>query len=314
MTLAKHDDFRHERGLTLSAALLSMLIALLVWSPVLAQSNVGPPPTYRAEDRFGVDLKSGALQVASPTISVGDPNNGGLSFSAVWDGGAARAWRYSNWGGINKADIGSDPYCYAFYTVTFMGKSITFRKGDGCSGGFEAIDGSGTLVRVGNIYTYTAPDGTTASYDYSLRIPNGPYLANEARLTSIQRPSGEIITYTYTGVYIQSVANNLGYQLHFDYTQTTSPTLSNVTAFNNAVDGCGLADATCTFTVAWPSLTFTTVGAEYHVTDALNRTTRIIYDGTDPANSKIIGVARPTRTSGSSLTFTQERGDRKSVV
>lgn len=252
-----------------------------------AQSGLEPPPPFQAADRFGVDVVSGTLNISSPTITVGDPANGGLSFTATWDT-KVRGWRYSNWGEVKKELAKPDPYCFAFYTVVYMGGSNIFQREDCTSNNFDMIDGSGTLVQTGTGYTYTALDGSVATYVGG---------TNTAAISTISRPNGEVITYAST-----SVSNNRGYQLHFDY---VAGKLSKVTALNNAVDACGLHAATCTYSVAWPSLTFTESGAERHVTDALGRTTRIIFDSTDPVLAKVVGVSRPTTTSGSSVTYTQ---------
>ncbi len=288
------------RAFRVSIAMAAGVIGLVA-GPAFAQTDIEPPPTFQTVDRFGVDMSSGSVQISSPTISVGDPANGGLSFAASWDS-KARYWRYSNWGGINKP-VGSDPYCYKYYTVTFMGKSNIFQP-NGCGGPFVLMDGLGTLTKSGDIFTYTAPDGSIGTYDYTKKTGMGSrYQSNQGLITSITRPDGEVITYTYADSNIRSVANNLGYQLHFDYSGTT---LTKVTAFDTAVDPCAPNAATCTYSITWPSLTFSKVGFEHHVTDSLNRTTRIIYDSDAPLASKLIGMARPTKTSGASVSYTHE--------
>jgi hypothetical protein len=271
------------------AAVVGMALSLSVASPALAQSGLEPPPAFQTSDRFGVDVVSGTLNVSSPTISVGDPAHGGLSFTATWDS-KVRGWRYSNWGGIQKELAKPDPYCFAFYTLVYMGGSNIFQRENCTSNNFDRIDGHGSLVAVGSGYTYTAPDGSVATYGAST-------------IQSIVRPSGEVITYSYSGAKLVSVSNNFGYQLHFDY---VSNVISKVTALNNAVDACALTATTCTYSRTWPSLTFTTSGLERHVTDALGRTTRVIFDSTDPVFAKIVGVSRPTTTSGSSITYVQQ--------
>jgi len=268
-------------------------IASLLATPVVAQSGLEPPPPYQAVDRFGVDMTSGSLQVSSSTISVGDPARGGMSFTASWDS-TAWAWRYSNWGEITWELAKPDPYCLVFYTVVHMGSSNVFQREACGSNNFDRLDGHGTLVETTTGFTYTARDGSVATY---------PGKTRETPIQSIVRLDGEVITYNYAGGPLRSVSNNLGYQLHFDYIGTT---LSKVTAINNVVDACAPSATTCSFSTTWPSLTFTTSGAEKRVTDALNRTTRIIFDGTAPYTSKILAVARPTGVTWSSTTYTNE--------
>jgi YD repeat-containing protein len=266
------------------AAVIGMALSLSIASPAQAQSGLEPPSAFQTSDRFGVDVVSGSLSVSSPTISVGDPAHGGLSFTATWDTKVG-AWRYSNWGEIKKELAKPDPNCFAFYTLVYMGGSNIFQRENCTSNNFDLIDGHGSLVAVGSGYTYTALDGSVATYSSST-------------IQTIVRPNGEVITYSYSSGELRSVSNNLGYQLHFD------GGISKVTALNNAVDACALTAATCTYSRTWPSLTFTQSGLERQVTDSLGRTTRITLDSTDPIQRRVSGVSRPTTTSGSSVTYT----------
>ncbi|WP_426050897.1 RHS repeat domain-containing protein [Brevundimonas sp. SL161] len=287
------------------AALLVVCAMLVVsWtSAASAQSALVPPSPVEAVDQFGVELSSGSVQVSSPTISVGDPANGGLSFTANWDA-SVRDWRYSSWGAINKP-VGSDPNCYNYLTLVYMGQSNLFQR-DTCAGGYELIDGLGTLTEASGTWTYTAPDASVAVYQGTSRVVVNGALVDQTRIQTITRPNGEIISYALGGVSPASVTNNYGYQIHFDY---TGGSLYKVTALNNAVDPCAPTAAICSFTQTWPSLTFTTAasGLERHVTDSLNRTTRIIFDSADPLLANVVGVAPPTTTSGSSVTYVNER-------
>jgi len=273
------------------AALAAMLLCGGLAAPALAQSDVEPPPAYETVDPFGVDLVSGSLRVSSPTIGVGDPAQGGLSFTATWDS-TVWAWRYSNWGEVTWELAKPDPYCLVLYTVVYMGSSNMFQRENCSSNNFDLIDGYGTLVETSTGFAYTARDGSVAVFGSKLR---------HTKVQTITRLDGEVISYDYTGGPLRSVTNNYGYQLHFDYSGTT---LTKVTALNNAVDACAPSSATCTYTVTWPSLTFATSGVERHVTDTLGRKTRIIFDGTTPHVSRIVGVARPTKATGSSVTYT----------
>ncbi|MBX3476304.1 MAG: RHS repeat-associated core domain-containing protein [Brevundimonas sp.] len=267
-----------------------LAITGLCAGPALAQASLEPPSVYQAVDQFGVDLTSGSVQISSPTITIGDPANGGLSFTAAWDG-KGRGWRYSSWGEVTYEPAKPDPYCLVFYTVVYMGSSNIFQRA-GCGlTTFDLIDGHGDLLETVGGYTYTARDGSVATY-----AGHGVH----SSLQTVTRRTGEVLTYTYASGALVSVTNNYGYQLHFDYSGTD---LSQVTALNNAVDACALAATSCTYSQTWPSLTFTTVGNERHVTDSLNRTTRVIFDGPDPLTAKVIGMARPSRTSGSSITY-----------
>lgn len=114
----------HQGAFLRKTGIIATLVAAAILSvgavsPASAQ-GLEPPPSFQTADRFGVDVISGTLNISSPTISVGDPANGGLSFTATWDS-KVRGWRYSNWGEVKKELAKPDPYCFAFYTVVYMG-------------------------------------------------------------------------------------------------------------------------------------------------------------------------------------------------
>lgn len=286
MTIARPSA---HRGAALATA-LSVAAVCLPASPTLAQASLEPPSVYRAVDRFGVDLTTGTVQVQTPTISIGDPANGALAFSASWDGEDA-IWRFSTAGEVTEELAKPDPYCLAFHTVVYLGSSNVFQRESCGSPNFDRLDGYGTLAQTSGGYTYTARDGSVAIYSGQSRtVP----------ISTITRLNGEVITYS-AGTTVSSVTSNRGYQLRLE---SGANGYAKVTALNNAVDRCAPAAPSCSFSRVWPSLTFTTVGNERWVTDSLNRTTRVILS-TTPGLARVVGVARPTQTSGASVTYTQ---------
>ena len=291
------------RALVRMVPIIAATLALAFAQPVLAQADVEPPKSFETEGPLGIQMTSGRVSVSSPTISVGDPADGGLSFTATWDDGQfAKVWRPSTWGGITRprSPAQSDPFCYAWDTVTGMGQSNVYKR-NGCNGTYSLIDGVGTLVKTGSVFTYTAPDGSIGTYDGTLTSSGGGYVFGLGLITSITRPNGEIITYIYgSGAWgMRSISNNRGYQLRFENTPDGA---MKVTAFNMAIDACAPTATSCTFSRDWPSLTFRSVGTERHVTDALGRTTRLTFNG----DGDLVGVARPTTGVGQNLTFTYE--------
>lgn len=260
------------------------LITLSVSLPSFAQSTLEPPAVYQAVDQRDVDVISGAVQISTPTISVGDPANGGLSYSAIWDA-TQEGWRDSTLSRISYV-IDKSGACASLYTVVYLGSSNIFQR-DGCGLlTFRRIDGVGSLIEnPDGTYTYIAAEGSVAVYGGA--SPGG------ASVQTITKVNGEVITFG-----ANSIRNNLGYELRF----TNTGSSRTVTALNNAVDSCP-ATGPCTFSVAWPSLTFTSVGDERHVTDSLGRTTRVILSGSTSGIDRPVGVARPTRASGASLTY-----------
>ncbi|MFN3462433.1 MAG: RHS repeat domain-containing protein [Terricaulis sp.] len=274
------------------------LVSLFAF-PTLAFAQIPPPQTYYAIDANGVDIVRGSFHVSTPTLSIGQPGLGGLSYNRTFDSGVS-AWRDNVTGTIN-AD-GST------YTVTLMDSSELFTLS---SGTFTSTEGrGGTLVYDGvDEYTYTTASGVIAIYNeaYASEMPTE---ANKGRVTSILMPSGELVTFTYHELEafappdpdptflahrIQSITNNLGYQLSFEYENNDADdsglNLIEVTAVNNAsaycdptANGCGLS--------GWPTLTFGTDGTAQTVTDATNRTTRYAF-----TSGVITGVRWPSSTS-----------------
>lgn len=298
--LGRARRFQRAPGATFVGAALMLSVGFV--SPAFAQSNLEPPPVFQTSDRFGVDVMTGNVVASSPTISVGNPGSGGLSFTATWDGFAGD-WRYSNWGEIRKADFSRiDEYCESKYTVTIMGKSSVFQR-NGCGvPDFGLVEGHGALTQTAYGYVYTGPDGTVASFGGGGNMaPTAPFTAAVGSLTKL---NGEVIVYTYGVGGLISVSNNYGYQIHFDYAGTgTDTVLSKVTALNNAVDACAPTAATCTYSVTWPSLTFTQSSGTASVIDNLGRTTRVTFSGSAPT-ARVVSIARPTMTSGASVTYT----------
>jgi hypothetical protein len=103
---------------------------------------------------------------------------------------------------------------------------------------------------------------------------------------------------------LQSVTNNYGYQLQFQYVDDTSPgghdwyTPLKVTALNNAYDACAPTAYSCTYSRTWPSLTFGGTSTDLTVADALGRTTHFL------GGFPLTGVRYPSRASGQNLTVT----------
>ncbi len=284
-----------------------LVMALLGIAPAaLAQSEIPPPESYRLVDANGVDLTGGNYTFNATPISIGPAGAGGLSYTRTWDLTAA-AWRDTAIGTIARTPFIPPDNDRPIYTVTLEGNSDVFLK-SGTT--FTAAEGSGaTLVLNGSIYTYTLADGTKALFDKGLGTYT-PYIANEGQITSLTRPNGEVLSYTYSSVQLpsgpyarrlQSVTNNFGYQLQFQYAYDAAwdnewQRVAKVTALNNAYDACAPSAFSCVYSRTWPSLTFAVAPAEESITDALGRVTRLFF----PLGS--VGVRLPTSTSGQDIT------------
>ncbi|MBX9684941.1 MAG: hypothetical protein K2X41_14255 [Hyphomicrobium sp.] len=277
------------KRLIVTLALMSATVAGL--SPAFAQS-IPPPPVRATVDVNGVDLVDGALWVYSPSISIGQPGAGGFVY-ARWFDSSVQAWRDNYTGTINSSG--------AIYTVTLFGSSQRFTLASGVYTPDDADGSSLTFNSTNNEYTYTSRYGAVAVFDKDL---NGtlPTAANEGRIISYTEPDGERTIFTYVErdtdtQRLQSVTNNFGYQLKFDYFDNSANflRLTRVTALNNAVDYCNPSADTCTYSQTWPNLQFN-AATPTQITDALNRVTTYAY-----TSGRVTSIVSP---EGVTLTVT----------
>jgi len=265
-------------------------IETLVCASAEAQS-IAPPPIRRTIDERGVDLATGTFTVQTPSVSIGQEGFGALAFVRTWDS-SVQAWRDNMTGTIDF--VGSE------YIVSLWGASERFTFNGSIFSPTEVSGSSLTFNSTTQTYSYTTANGAVAIFDKS-KASTQPTQANEGRVISFTEPDGELTTFTYTVLTgsgflahrLQSVNNNLGYQLKFQYENDTPTTsglnLVSVKGINNGVEYCAPAASTCTLTQSWPTLTFATVGSTLSVTDALSRTTQFIFTG-----ANLTGIRRPT--------------------
>jgi RHS repeat-associated protein len=285
-----------SRASMIHRLVFACLFVLSAPAAAYAQS-VPPPQTYYAIDQNGVDVVAGAMHTTAPALSIGQPGLGGLTYVRTYDS-SVQGWRDNVTGTINSSG--------AVYTVTLMGASETFLLS---SGAYTSMEGrGGTLTLSSNIWTYTTASGAVALYDQTLDSEQ-PTEANQGRVTQLTLASGERLTFTYKELKaevppdpptflahrLQSVQNNLGYQLSFEYETSDADAsglnLVEVTAINNAeaycdptANGCGLS--------GWPTLTFATSGAFVTVTDPSGLATRYELD-----SGRIKAIRWPSSTS-----------------
>ncbi|NBB51533.1 hypothetical protein GVN24_24920 [Rhizobium sp. CRIBSB] len=297
--------------------LLLAVAGLLIPATGAARAqDIPPPDSYSPIDANGVNVSSGGFQGPAHTISIGQPDQGGLSVTLRYDSTAGVAlWRHDQGGTLNREPLIGPGSTVPQYIVSVLGQTAIYLKDT--SGNFHLFDGKGALTFDGtDTYTYTALDGTVAVIS-DTRRSYSPYRANTGQLVSITRPNGEVVTYDYvtdtTGSIphnkrLQSVRNNLGYQLHFAYASDTMGTsawreLSRITALNNGVEVCSTTSSTCTTTQTWPSLTIGGTATDRTITDATGAVTHYFFSST--TTGQLTGMRRPSQASGTSLTLTR---------
>ena len=324
-----------------------------------AEGSYIPEPTIELVDGNGVSLTSWTISVKEPMVAIGDPQSGGLFFQATrkssyqefetfQDG---RAWSTNNfdiriswqW---DCTDLPNAEPCAEnpdpggnVLVVSGAGNSLGF-TGTG-AGPYAKYDRNGDTLyydSAANEYRLVTKNGTKYFFQGSVNEPCStctgpafadPYPHHQYRVSRIEKPDGEVITFHYNHALVdyrykarlQSVTNNLGYQIHFEYASnsaTTEPQLANyfkpskVTAINNSVYSCAPTAFTCLATgggVDWPRITY---GSENGVqidtvTDNLGRVTRYVYYIHYNANGKTLrrleAVRSPQSPSTNDLSF-----------
>lgn len=277
-----------------------------------AQAALAPaPPIHSPVDANGVNVTTGTFNLTAHEISIGQVGSGGLEYARSFIGSG---WRDNLIGTISASG--------AVYTVSLGGSSESFTLSGGV---YTSNEGKGSTLSFNSgtqKYSYTSSTGDVVVFDKALS-ETVPYVADQGQVASVAHPSGETLTYSYKtvslcvvsgggcsshvpAIRLQSVTNNLGYQLKLTYSsnvavnstdQTAWQTLTNVIGINNAVDYCDPTADTCgSFTVTWPSITYATPvdnAAARTSTDTLGRVTRYTYD----TSGRVVGLRRPTSSS-----------------
>ncbi|MEP3074020.1 MAG: hypothetical protein ABJQ26_14605, partial [Maricaulis sp.] len=311
----------------LSAGLVACLLAISAFAaPSFAQGGAALPLVYPAVDGNGVNLPSGDFTTRSPGISIGDPANGGLSYSQNYIG---NDWHHSVMAGI--ASYGST------YTVSLFSSAETFTK-SGSS--YVPVRPTGsTLVQSGTTFTYTTANGTEVIYTEQDIGHQAFYGANEAIVQSVTFPNGEEWVYHYAVAFesamcggipcmdldkaysrLQAVTTNRGYQLHISYALDAAsidpaeaaywarPT--EAVLFNMADEYCAPIATSCSLSGTWPTLTIGKTGNDWLYTDNLSRVTRFVRDG----SGNVTGIRLPGSASNDvTIAYTSGRVSSVSV-
>jgi RHS repeat-associated protein len=294
------------------AAVAGMLA--LQSTPAAAQTAPVPPPIRNNIDENGVDLVTLGFNVSTTEVVIGVPGAGGMAYSRSYYG----AWidDYNGYlsAGPTLVTLGLGRHSESF---NVSGSTYTLAQGQGSTLAFNSST---------QTYTLTGGDGTVSTFVVTSTDGGSPP-SSVGHITKLTRPNGETLTFNYVSAMLctvtcnptslisrlQSVTNNFGYQMRFNYAiggnqvdyNSVGPwqDLVGVTGINMAVDYCDpLAQSCPAFTVAWPSVAFARPDSSTSTsTDSLNRVTKYIY-----ANNLLTGIRKPSSPSTNSLTINYE--------
>ena len=290
-----------------------------------AQSySIPEPPTRSTTDANGIDLAKGQFAITETDLSIGPQGAGGLAHTRFWSADThGGGWRHGYLLAVSNRVNG--------LTINLGDHSVTF-TGSGSNYASDQADGS-TLTANGNLYIYTARDGTIVTFDQSIIATNATYYGPViAVATSIVKPNGEKLTLTYyqdgydrpipgDTIFVPvarlvAVNSTIGYQLFYSYA-SDNPTatddwyrITQVSAVSGAFDYCDPTTANTCTSGAKVTYGITTSGNTTleSVTDPAGRTR--VYT-TDTSTRRMLSVQRP---SGSSLTFGYGSDNRVATV
>ena len=282
-------------------------------APAAAQeASVVPFPVRQFADENGVDLATGVFTALTPSVAIG-AGDAGLTYVRE-----VRANQFRDTMTWNIAVSGST------YTVVMGTGSEVFTLSNGV---FTPAEPQGSSLSLsGGVYTYTARDGTVATFVSTTRM-----FGNAAGrvVTSVAYPSGRTLTFHYhedsyvperglirTGRRLQAVTTNAGYQINFSYAADTVgegtsgewTRMTKVKGLNSTVDSCAPSAFSCPQT-GRPELTIPApVDGTQNYVDSEGRTTRYTFSG---------GAVSAIRLPGSAsddVTVTHTNGKVSSVT
>ncbi|HEX8239200.1 MAG TPA: RHS repeat-associated core domain-containing protein [Allosphingosinicella sp.] len=232
----------------LAAIALGLAAPGLAQAPTAGSAGSGPPlPQTVAADPAGVDLLSGGRVGTDSVISIGAAEAPALELS---EGGGG--FGGTPLGGFHYTD-GNYPTFSDFLVLGSRGVSNTFGDGTGRTFPDGIIGGStGATEGNGTRWNMTSSAGTTG---YS-----------NAYLTTLVRPDGETLTYTYSSIptgdirgKLRSIRSNAGYQLNVEWEPAGwTFKLKKVTLTNRRYAYCDPSTGACTGSYAWPTMSWAT--------------------------------------------------------
>jgi RHS repeat-associated protein len=222
----------------------------LAQAPPAGSAGSGPPlPDMVATDAVGVDLLSGSRVGTDSAVSIGAADAPALALN---EGGGG--FGGTPLGGFHYTD-GSYPYFSSFVVLGSRGVSNTFGDGTGRTFPDGIVGGAGGPITEG--------DGTRWNMASTAGSggPAGGYL------TTLVRPDGETLTYSYSSIpggdirgRLRSIRSSAGYQLNVEWEPVGTYThkLKKVTLTNRRYAYCDPLTGSCTGSYAWPTMSWAT--------------------------------------------------------
>ncbi len=291
-------------------SLLGLLaFVFLVAGTASGQQPMSQPRAFEMTDHNGMSFMPNGgykLSLPEPSVSIGDPASGGLSWRRVHEAvtGGIPTRRHSLMGVLSYCDTGFNPPSPPTYTAS-VGESVdTFQFG--VAGTYTSNQFTGatlTLNTAPGQHTYRRSDGSVVIYDTTVTVGIASNCGSGGfPIKTLTKPDGEVITWHYavtqSGPYIgftrlQSVTNNLGYQIHLQYARdavasTTAQiidwsVITKVTATDNTLNPCAPLAFSCSDSVGanWPYLTYSHLSSNTVevVTDRNGGQSKFTYDG-----------------------------------
>ena len=254
-----------------NALIIAAAIAAVLPQQAFAQAVQPPPPLHYSLDRNGIDMVTGQLHVVTSEVSIGPPGAGGLTYGRIAVEGG---WRDLAIGGlnceVNACILSIGPRSEAFTRTYSSGNPV-----------FTPVSDTGSTLTYGSgVYTYMSSGGAT--YVFAPVTAGNAYKANVALLSTATQPNGLTLTYHYNTVgsnqVLQSITNNLGYQMHYRYDGVTTTYADKITGINMAQAYCAPLASNCDHLSGWPSVTYAIAsdgagGFNEQATDQSERTT-----------------------------------------
>jgi RHS repeat-associated protein len=291
-------------------------------------------PNIDIVDLNGFSFATGAFEFAEPAVTIGQSGLGGLSFQRIRQRGAWLPLSYNGIGqtigggrGRSNTLSGAILNCGVWngniISVIYNGVTETFN---------EALDGTITPREPSGAKLSRLPAAGFLQWEYitsdGVRVVFGwrqqdPFDNNYSCLPSrAEKPDGEVIEWNYAAFpngisRLQSITNNLNYQIHFEYASNTPAELYNFTylakviAFDRTLNPCAVTNYSCPDSVGgqWPYLIYAMVpgSPDETVTDRLGNQTRYTYVIQDSLSKLVTAVSSPANPS-SDIVFNGQTG------